>query len=43
MTPTDYNIDSMFEKLTIPEVEQKLVKIKSDIEKKKEDLRIMVG
>ena len=37
------DVDAIFEKHTVAEVEESLSKTRLDIEKKKEDLRIMVG
>ena len=39
----DNDVNAVFEKNSIVQVEQILSKTRKDIEKKKEDLRIMVG
>lgn len=39
----DNDINVIFEKNTIKEIEDLLSKMRNDIERKREDLRIMVG
>ena len=40
---TDTDVQKLFETFTVDEVKEKLTLIRNDIEKKKEDLRVMVG
>ena len=37
------NIDGLFEKMTLEEIQQVLRKMRLEVEKKREDLRITVG
>ena len=39
----DSDVQKLFENFTIEEVKEKLTLIRNDIERKKEDLRVMVG
>ena len=43
MLTKEMDIDAIFEKNSVAGVQDHLKKLRNDIEKKKEDLRIMVG